>query len=132
VGQGERDIGDSQAGGVGGSAAREVQSRSAAREPSDFYLLPGDTAADAGAEGFGSSLFGSEAGCVARGRGAGAGFAVGNLFGGEDAADEASTEALDGSADARNLDEVGAEAEDHDSHRSGKAGRWSDDRIRPR
>jgi hypothetical protein len=44
---------------------------------------------------------------------AGAGFAVGNLFGGEDAADEASTEALDGSADARNLDEVGAEAEDH-------------------
>jgi hypothetical protein len=110
VGEREGETADAEACGDLGGAAVEMELGSLAGATADFELAPVDAAADAGAEGLGSGLLGSEAGgealCIVLLR-----HAVGDLAGGVDAGEEGFTEALVAALDALYFDEVGAEAE---------------------
>ena len=92
MGEAERDIGDAELAGALGGAAGQMEGGLAAGLAHDFQFEPTDTLADAGAEGLGPSFLGGEAGgealgCVLLAP------AVGDLAGGEDAAQKAVAEA---------------------------------------
>ena len=106
-------VADAEAGGDLGGAAGEMQRGALAGQAQDLDLAPGDAAADAGAEGLGGGLFGGEAGGEALGGSLLFLLAVGDLGRRVDAAEEGVAEAGERVLDARDLDHVGAEAEDH-------------------
>ena len=69
---------------------------------------------DAGAEGFGSGFFGGEAGGKTL-DGAGSGATIGYFLFGKDAGEEAVAVALEGTGDARNLDEIDSSTDQHEA-----------------
>jgi len=109
VGQGQRGAADSQQGGAFEGTSAPVEGRSAARLAPYLDLRPGDAVADAGAERLRPGLLRRKAGGEAL-RGVLLALTVGNLAGGEDAAEEALAEAVDARGDPCDLDEVGAQA----------------------
>jgi hypothetical protein len=128
VGERNRGAGYAKVGSDLRGAAVEAEGRPAGEFADHFNLEPGDTEADAGAEGFGASFFGREAGGEAFRRFAFA-EAVGLLRGGVDAIEQARPEALNGAMDAVNLDQVDSGSDDH-SFKLHDAERGRQDRAR--
>ena len=111
VGERKREVANAEARGNLCGTAVKVQLRALAGEAADLDLAPVDAAADAGAEGLGSGLFGGKA----RGQAFGVVLlrhAVGDLAGSVDAVKEGLAEALVAALDPVDFDEVSAEAED--------------------
>ena len=100
--------------GDGTGASGKDQSGAAAGRAADLEFLPGNAVLDAGAEGFGSGLFGGETGGKTLSK-AGAGAAIGYFFAGKHALEKAVAVALDGAGDARDLDQVNAGADQHEA-----------------
>ncbi len=78
----------------------------------DLYVVPGDAAIPAGADGFHGGFFGGEASGVALCL-VGFGFAIANLFGREDALEKTTPEALDGLGDPPDFRDIDTGADDH-------------------
>ena len=107
---------------LGGSAVK-AQGGSAAGFASYLDLKPVDALADAGAEGLGSRFLGGKARGEAFRRPSLA-QAVGLFRGGEDAVQEALSEALEGLLDSGNLDQIDASADNHPAYEAKSFG-WA-------
>src|SRR5579872_2789453 len=98
----------------GTGSAGEMQGGPLSWRPEHLQFLPGNAALNAGAESFGSGLFGGET----RGEalcGCRSGAAIGNFLLGKDALEKAVAIALDSVRDTRYLDEVNSRAHQHDA-----------------
>jgi len=106
------DLAGAEAFGVAGGLAGEAEGGFAGGQIDDFDVVPGDAVGESGADGLHEGLFGGEAGGEAF---VFVGFAegVGDLAGGEDAVEEAVSEAVVGVGNARNFGEVGTNRENH-------------------
>src|SRR6185312_1598440 len=98
-------------------AAGQHQRRPPGRQIDDADIAPEHAVAKAGAERLGARLLGGIALGVAR-RAVGPVIGAPALLRREDALEETLAEALDGALDAADIDEVAAEAEDHQALRS--------------
>ena len=112
VREGEGGVANAHGAGPVESAAGPEEDRSLAGSSMDLDLAPGDTAADAGTEGLGAGLLGGEAGGETLG-GVLLSETEGDFGRGEDAVEEAITEAADAFLDTLDFDEVGAQTQDH-------------------
>ncbi len=106
------DLSGAEAFGVAGGLAGEAEGGFAGGQIDDFDVVPGDAVGESGADGLKEGLFGGEAGGEAF---VFVGFAegVGDLAGGEDAEEEAVSEAVVCLGDAGDFGEIGAERENH-------------------
>lgn len=103
-----------QLSGNGTGASGEMKCRTLAGKAANLEFFPGNSVLNAGAERFGSGLFGCEASGKALGcRGFGA--TIGDFIVGIDAPQKALAKAFDGAGNARNVHEINAGSNQHEA-----------------